>query len=63
MADHEPAVRSRNFSMFQVLCRCGWQSEWNASEDAARDEHVLHVELESLTADDFGNMNLGRNLE
>lgn len=38
---------------FRVLCRCGWQGERNPNQDAAEAEHELHVELVTLTADDF----------
>jgi hypothetical protein len=55
MSDHEPAIRMRSMCMFQVMCRCGWVSHWNKNEDVSRAEHELHIELESLTADDFAD--------
>lgn len=53
MSDHTGTTLANYRDGFQVLCRCGWQSGWNRSQDAADAEHELHVELTHLTADDF----------
>lgn len=53
MSDHEGTTLATLGRGYRVLCRCGWQSDWTESQDAAEAEHELHVELVGVTADDF----------
>lgn len=44
MSDHEGVVLAEGLR-FQILCRCGWASEWSDSRNAAEATHAAHEQL------------------